>query len=804
MTEKNRQTGNTSDNDTPLSFRVSSGLKTLIGKELIVDDFIAVFELIKNAFDAHATLVKVILERDSLIIADNGKGMSLSDLQDKWLFVAYSAKVDGSEDKRLAKDYRDALSQRPHYAGAKGVGRFSCDRLGTHLRLLTREARKGAQAYAINIAWPDFERDPHQLFADIKLQYDLVDSLGHDLDHGTVLEITNLSSQWDRNRILTLKGSLSKLISPVEDPNGREFQIQIEADSERAKDEEILETARENGLEAIQYERSIVNGYVRNFIFQTLDIKTTSIHTTVSDDARTITTELADRGELIYRIREPNPFPELAKITFTLYYLNRAAKLNFAKLMGVSTTKFGSIFLYKNGFRIQPYGDPEDDSFGFDKRRAQGHSRYLGNRDLFGRIDIYSDNPGFRETTSRDGGLITTRAYIQLTECLYEKCFSRLEKYVVGVQWPERLDKDLEDISLIQTPGPRSRIITLLRRLTDSDDVEVLDYSHNLIDVLSTKDEEFSESLVALESIASKLGNTELLNRIAEAEKRYQSMRTAEEEARALAEKERKAREDAEQRAAIARREARKFQQEQRETATALEEEKKRNLFLTANSNADLDTVINLHHQISICSSTIDKHLKLLTLKASKGKSISPQELTDLVDRISLANKKIQTITRFATKANFRLDAAEITEDLPTFIEQYLLNVCAVYTGPGFTIAVENKAGENVKKAFRPLEMTMAIDNIVSNARKANANRLDVTISLREKKVLDIIFCDNGDGLNPAVKDRSRLFEKGFTTTRGSGLGLYHVKDILGRMGGLVGIESTDKKGFCIYMRLAV
>ena len=123
-----------------VQFRISSALKNLIGKELITDEFVAVFELVKNSFDANAQKVKVIFENQynpqtsKIIIWDDGRGMSLDDLHNKWLFVGYSAKKDGSEDR----DYRDKLKNKRTFAGAKGVGRFSCDRLGAHLELITK------------------------------------------------------------------------------------------------------------------------------------------------------------------------------------------------------------------------------------------------------------------------------------------------------------------------------------------------------------------------------------------------------------------------------------------------------------------------------------------------------------------------------------------------------------------------------------------------------------------------------------------------------------------------------------------
>ena len=105
-------------------FRVSSALKDIIGRDLITNDAVAIFELVKNCFDAHAKKVEIEFDEDSITIIDNGKGMSRDDIVSKWLFVAYSAKKTGEEDIELPRDYRDQISQRRGFAGNKGIGRF--------------------------------------------------------------------------------------------------------------------------------------------------------------------------------------------------------------------------------------------------------------------------------------------------------------------------------------------------------------------------------------------------------------------------------------------------------------------------------------------------------------------------------------------------------------------------------------------------------------------------------------------------------------------------------------------------------
>ena len=146
--------------DNLLSFKISSGLKNIIGRDLITDDYVAVFELVKNSFDAYAKKVTITFSTDKIKISDDGKGMNIDDINNKWLFVAYSAKKEGVEDKDILdknfETYRDKIQSKKYYAGAKGIGRFSCDRLGGKLLLTTKEAKENSKIEQIEVNWNDF------------------------------------------------------------------------------------------------------------------------------------------------------------------------------------------------------------------------------------------------------------------------------------------------------------------------------------------------------------------------------------------------------------------------------------------------------------------------------------------------------------------------------------------------------------------------------------------------------------------------------------------------------------------------
>jgi hypothetical protein len=200
------------------NFDVTTGLKRVLGRELITDDQVAVFEMVKNSFDANATVVHIYFGPDRIIVADNGDGMSLEDLHNKWLLVAYSSKREDA-----ARDFRDVAADR-HYAGSKGIGRFSSDRLGEVLDLRTRprSAKKGKIHHLI-VDWSRFEKNARERFEKVEVDYDEVDSFDlpaelkkfvSELTHGTVISISSLREKWNRRALAGLKGSLAKLINP--------------------------------------------------------------------------------------------------------------------------------------------------------------------------------------------------------------------------------------------------------------------------------------------------------------------------------------------------------------------------------------------------------------------------------------------------------------------------------------------------------------------------------------------------------------------------------------------------------------
>lgn len=761
-------------------FRISSSLKDIIGRDLITNDFVAVFELVKNSFDAHAKRVDIVFANGCLWIVDNGKGMSEQDILDKWLFVAFSAKATGEEDEGLPADFRDKISLRRGYAGNKGIGRFSCDRLGTALALHSREvgARSGSH---LEVDWEDFEGRPHEEFGTIDVVLNTEANLPKvphaptPKEGGTVLEIGGLRSEWDRAKLLRLRDYLAKLVDPF-GPSG-DMAVYLHAPEENEAD--AVDRVKQN---------PVVNGLVTNTILDVIEGKTTRLSIELKDGR--IESTLRDRERLIYRIREDSPYTELseAQISADLIYLNRSAKATFTRRMGVEPVKFGSVFLFLNGFRIFPIGEEGDDEFGIDRRKQQGYARYLGTRDLLGRIDIQAPVRYFMEASSRDNGLVEGPRTEQLHAMVLRHLLTRLERYVVDVTWVDPLDADRADTSGLATDDARSRIIQVVRNLVGRKGVELLDYDKELVDTISDRANEFERAMDGLSVVAEKTGDKALLDRIERSRRRYSDLQAAATEAARKAEEEsrRRVTAEAEMRTALKR----------AETAERLyQEEQRRSLLLTSLEARDTETLTLLHHQVVIYSTAIQDAVANNLRIISEGGPIDLEELSADLEHISFQNSRILAVSRFATQANFKLDADQTQADIIQYIEEYVNNVSSLFEGKKF--ASFDAGGNHLDIKFKPIDMAIVIDNLVSNARKAQATRVNFTAQkVKQSTGIEIIVEDNGRGLDSDKVDKARIFEKGYTGTKsGSGLGLYHAAQVLSAMGGSIALDPDYESG---------
>ncbi|MEA4935001.1 MAG: sensor histidine kinase [Paludibacter sp.] len=750
-----------------LRFKVSSALKNIIGSDLISDDFIAVFELVKNAYDAHATKVEVCFvdlytENAKIIIKDNGKGMNYDDLINKWLFVAYSAKKDKTEDNNY--DYRDKIKVKRAYAGAKGIGRFSCDRLGHELYLETIKDEPNAKVESLLTEWDKFEGDLKDEFVNISVLHETIKKSSYNVKSGTVLEISNLKNIWDRDKILRLKDALAKLVNPNTQNANDEFKIHIIVDAEIDNDEKE------------KNKNKIVNGVVENLIFETLDLKTTKVVSKIKDrNENIIETSLFEGGRLVYKIVEKNPLIFLSNIEYVIYFLNRSAKITFSKRMGLQPVEYGHMFVYKNGLRVYPYGDRYEDPLKMDNRKAQGYNRYLGTREVLGYISIGEPNEDLRETSSRGDGLIKTNAYVELVEWFYTT-LKRLEKYGIDIiSWGNELSND--DFILLENEDKQKAIKDLIENLTKSSNILSYEVSPEIFQILDNKQEKSAKTTL-----------TELSKRLQEGtistEDIQRKIKSVENELFKLKE----IKDEAENEA---------FEKliENEELSGQLDQEIAKNLFQDSVIGTETVDLLSLQHQIVHTAGNVSYYLDELIHSINDNRP--KNEIIESIKDISFEVQRILSASRYVTKAGFNKDAERITEDIIQFINQYIEHIYIpvksfIHQDRHISIKIHNTS--NLKKIlkFRPFEITVLFDNLFSNSQKANANLIELFWSKNNSNII-LTYRDNGDGIPTEISDK--IFEFGYSQTSGSGIGLFMVRNLLDKYNSTIEVNTNKTRG---------
>lgn len=839
-----------------LEFKISSGLKDIIGKDLITDDYVAVFELVKNSYDAGAKKVVITFDQKSITIGDNGKGMSYDDIQNKWLFVAYSAKKDGTEDidAKIKDSYRDKLKTKRYYAGAKGIGRFSSDRLGQKL-ILTTKTENSPHCEQIHVDWNKFEKDQQEEFINIDVAYSQITPTSNQFpensSHGTILEITHINSSWNREKLKGLKHSLEKLINPFSGTDDFSIEIVCERESEEDNITDDFEKPK-------YIDRDRINGVIQNSILDVLSLKTTQIDVSITREE--IITTIIDRGDDVYKIREENKsYPLLEDVNISLYYLNTTAKTNFTRRMGIQPVNYGSIFLFKNGFRVYPFGNKGDDSWGLDYRAQQGRSRFLGTRDLFGKVEINTDNnKEFKEVSSRDGGLVGTKGSFQLLES-FKITHRRLERYVSGVLWGGNFlskkyfdndeialqhreyllenDKETEDISFVKKNiGSKIDFVQIVKSLVKNKDIEVLYYNKELADIMSSRITELKPKFLQdLEEIAEKTNDGDLKSKVLEAEKKIYELQKAKEEAEKRLEEQTKKREEAERKAKeaeaarAAEEERRKKEEELKKEAELkakeeelrrkeavlakiiaeqkakeeaelrakteadkkqvekerdIEKDKNRYLSATQHTSREALDVIHVIHILSNELKSGSANIAALAKKMPEGTGILEE-----LEQIQFQIERINKLSSLLTKADLQILKESTKVDIPKYIKEYL----SEYKVSISDIQFNNEFSSPFLRKIPLLDLSVIMDNLISNSKKAGADKIYVDFKTEGKK-LYIDFSDNGKGVDKALLDNQSLFERGITNRLGgAGIGLGTIKDTMRKMFGDIVFLGNNK-----------
>jgi len=399
----------------PLS--VSARVAMQLGRESISSSFTAILELVKNAYDADATKVSIRFQRFGsddarLIIEDNGRGMTLDELNNHWMVIGTSNK---------AKVRKTAKGRVP--TGEKGLGRLGLDRLCS--RTCVQTISKDSSALELDIYWSKYEEAEsrleniaHKIYKISNFDLDPITRRRELFSHGTRLILEHLKDDWSEEAVRDLRAELSLLISPFSAPN--DFAIDLDS-----------------GFEA-----EALNGTITSPPF-ILDAATWKVVATIGSKADGYKVNIhmqSARHETEYHLRDV-PWKDWMKdagdesqcgpLSMEFYYFPREKSyageqiLTRAEVVQFLESNQG-VRIYRDGFRVKPYGQPNGEGdwlrFAFLKARSPEGAAQEGPmgawrisyHQIVGAVFLTHEfNPQLSDQTNREG-LVEGKAFAHL------------------------------------------------------------------------------------------------------------------------------------------------------------------------------------------------------------------------------------------------------------------------------------------------------------------------------------------------------------------------------------------------------
>lgn len=386
-------------------FSTDAAIIDKLGRELVSRQETAVAELIKNGYDADATKVELIFKDaedpgGTLVVEDDGHGMTRQQLIEGFMRLSSRDKV------------REPVS--PKYerqrVGEKGIGRFATQRLGRQL-VITTQTEDSSHVLRVTIDWGEFEggRDLEEITNEVEEI-----SEGCSRGHGTTLQIRDLREEWTEATMQRVYRYVSDLIQP--------FPLSKESKTRKIDPGFKVRVFRkgEEDYESIADEKQLIYDNALAEISARVD-ENGSGFWKVESSKLEIEEETNRIG--LDRDNPEKPFEELRDVRFRAHYFiynqGLIPKLARKKVRELAE-KRGGIRLYRNGFRVLPYGEPGNDWVGLDQStRARRILPPHANNNFFGFVEIIDpEGEQFEEKSSREG-LLHNLAFDELQDFVY-------------------------------------------------------------------------------------------------------------------------------------------------------------------------------------------------------------------------------------------------------------------------------------------------------------------------------------------------------------------------------------------------
>ncbi|MGO6784007.1 ATP-binding protein [Rhizobium ruizarguesonis] len=766
-----------------MTFRVAARTVLELGAELISSDAIAIYELVKNAFDARSpsvlVSVQVVLKRSSLDklldglddgvfkdcatafketkkaleteedddnaqaflsrlddvsdlrtfraelqyaysrynyirIVDTGLGMSLPKLREAFLTIGTA--------NRVLERKRGGAADKP-ILGEKGVGRLAAMRLGS--RLYVKTSRPGDTHWSqLSIDWDDFSRDPSQLIDDVPVKARKGFRKAVISDHGTTLTIRNLSADWTLKSLREMAAAdFSRLVDPFAVDA---FPIAI------AFNQTTVETRK---IGSLLFKNA--HGYCKGqYKVRAPGAGASPVAGADPNDRARLLVDFDYRlysekqhfdlgfSELRDAIGQEVPegtLSSLGAFSFEFYWYNRriltaidgiGKQADVRKLVNAWS---GGLMVYRDGFRVNPYGGDGDDWLNLNTQAFKSSGYLLNTDQIIGRVNISLDqNPKLLDQTNREGLRDT-----------YEKAalVSILHKFLTGPLkfWMDDINEAYQGLKQVDLDQVEENVQKYDRRVTLN---------------LKQLRELFPEQRDTVDQIASS----------------FSEMKVAFTKAHGAAKKSEKDR-----------------------------------LRLIELAGVGLMVEVVAHELARATKHTLQ------VLKSAK-KFHVPTEISSVLDtlgsQLTTIERRLRVLDPLSVSGRQRKAEFDLVATVATSFESRQDELAAL----GIQYVVRRKEGGTAPVYLKGVKgmFVQIVENLIANSlhwlavEKTSNSRLSpsITVELSPEHGGSFEYTDNGPGISPQAAER--IFDAFYTTRKdeGRGLGLYISKQNANAMGG--------------------
>ncbi len=385
-----------------------------IGDQLISGPEAALIELVKNSYDADARSVRIKISPETpecpgaIHVSDDGHGMSEHQIVSRWFEPATNDKAK----RKVSPGGRIML-------GAKGIGRFAAARLGNITRLDSWTI-EDTQCYrtSLEVDWRDFTAEAYLDSIDI----DVTTTVSIPMRTGVDISISGLRDAWTKPRMERLVRELRRVASPVEISSEFSMHLDITAFTKQNCGFDGATLLRDNNRDYLSdnSDESDPTVIVPFAISDHSDYSLTGSFDNEGNFTGEFINFRGDGSKVPLYVPAPpsehNASCGPVSISVNVYdrehdaieALFTRAGLDF-KSIGIRAARHiltdnSGVSIFRDGFRIRPYGEPENDWLELERQRVQNPSKKLGLSQLSGRVYIASESlSGLVERSSREG-----------------------------------------------------------------------------------------------------------------------------------------------------------------------------------------------------------------------------------------------------------------------------------------------------------------------------------------------------------------------------------------------------------------